>query len=43
MVIAGEYVEIEDHPLKKTFPITIDVISAFSKLDLNYFNIASQK
>ena len=43
IVIAGEYIETENHPLKKTFPITADMISAFSRLDLNYFNIASLK
>ncbi len=43
IVIAGEYIETEDHPIKKTFPITAGLISAFSKLDLNYFNIASQR
>lgn len=43
MVIVGEYVETEDHPLKKTFPITVSLISVFSRLGLNYFNIVSQK
>ena len=43
IVIAGDYVETEDHPLKKTFPITANLISVFSRLDSSYFNIASQK
>lgn len=43
IVIAGEYIETKNHPLKKTFPITADMISVFSKLDLNYFNTASLK
>jgi hypothetical protein len=29
----GEYIENENHPLKKRFPILADVISVFSNLD----------
>lgn len=43
IVIAGEYVETENHPLKKTFPITADLISVFSRLDLNYSDTVSPK
>ncbi len=39
VVIAGEYVETENHPLKKTFPITADLISAFLSSDLHYSDI----
>ena len=43
VVIAGEYVETENHPLKKTFPITADLISAFLSSDLNYSDITFLK
>jgi hypothetical protein len=33
IVMLGEYVANEDHPLKKNFPILAEVISAFSSLD----------
>jgi transposase len=43
IVIAGEYVETENHPLKKTFPTTADLISVFLSSDLNYSDTVSQK
>jgi hypothetical protein len=33
VVLIGEYIENENHPLKKRFPILVGVISAFSNLD----------
>ena len=43
VVIAGEYVETENHPIKKIFPITADLISVFLSSDLNYSDIISLK
>ena len=39
----GEYVENQNHPLKKTFPILEKAISVFSGLDIEFANIAFQK
>lgn len=43
LVVIGEYVTNQNHPLKKNFPILVNVISVFSVSDIEFASIASLK